>query len=59
MAHPNGLREQPFTRWLDGSRQPLVIVFATEREKTDSETLEAIRAELRCLGAALPSFTRR
>ncbi len=40
-------------RWLDTHCEPLVLVFAAEWDQEESETLEAIRAELRYLGAAL------
>jgi hypothetical protein len=42
-----------WTRWLDAIRQPLVLVFAADWDSGDGETLEAIHAELRYLGAAL------
>jgi hypothetical protein len=42
-----------WTRWLDSCRQPMVLVFAASWGDADEATLDAIRGELRGLGAAL------
>jgi xanthine dehydrogenase YagT iron-sulfur-binding subunit len=48
-----------WSRWLERVGQPLVLVFAARWGDADRETLEAIRTELRGIGAALVVATER
>ena len=45
--------EQSWGGWLDDQQQPLVVVFAAAWNDPDASVLEAVRAELRGLGAGM------